>query len=122
MAAAEWRTGMDTRANTAEMICASRNVQVPCGQLAWASSHQREYGTAYQMRPTERGNLERKVSRKIPLSYGVRQTLEEACGLVETPLEAVKKMNVEFLVLVDVLADALQDDHLHKPLNDERLG
>lgn len=29
MAAAEWRTGMDTRANTAEMICASRNVQVP---------------------------------------------------------------------------------------------
>jgi hypothetical protein len=51
---------------------------------------------------------------------GLEQTLEEARRLVEAPLEAVEEMNVELLVLVNVLADALQDDHLHKPLNDQR--
>ena len=109
---------MDTRANTAEMICASRNVQVPCQQLVQAIPHQQKYGTAYQTRLTETGNLVGRVSLKDVPQCGVRQTLEEACGLVEAPLEAVEKMNVEFLVLVDVLSDALQDDHLHKPLND----
>lgn len=31
-------------------------------------------------------------------------------------------MDIEFLVLVDVLSDTLKDDHLHKPLDNQRLG
>ncbi len=56
------------------------------------------------------------------VSIKARQTLEEAGRLIETPLQAVEEVNIEFLVLVNVLADTLQDDHLHETLNDVRLG
>lgn len=46
---------------------------------------------------------------------GEEETLEEGGGLVERLLEAVVEMDVELLVLVNVLADAVDKDQLEKP-------
>jgi len=48
-------------------------------------------------------------------------TLKEARWFVQRLLETREQMNIEFFVLVDVFADPVEDNHLNKPLNNQRL-
>ena len=50
-----------------------------------------------------------------------RPTLEEASRLVQGLLETTKEVHVEFFVFVDILTYPVQDDHLNKPLDYQRL-
>lgn len=45
-------------------------------------------------------------------------TLEETCRLVEGPLETIKQMHIEFLGLMNILTNTLQDDHFCESLHD----
>lgn len=76
------------------------------------------------MQPEETGILDPKESAAT-YTYTMRDgtpTLKKTGRLVKGLLQAVEQVDIELFVFVNVLTDTLQDDHLHKPLDDYRLS
>lgn len=50
------------------------------------------------------------------------ESLEERCRFVERLLQSIVQMDVEFLCLVDVFPNAVEDDRFQESLCDVRFG